>query len=314
MSHKQWTSPGVVIVHGINVWILTIIGIGVTLFSRFLIPTNDRYWEGYANAVITIAVIIVGKWLIEKLKLQFIDLMAILVGGYVFVNMGLARKPAETPPRRLIKDEIASIQAFVENGPVHDGTEVTCDIPEEYRQHNVGGRDGSGLCVFTSIEYVARFQNELRLWDLQKSMRQEPGGGYPQKVDAMLKKYAPGVPYLQYQGSDPTFLEEVLKTGRPVAVTYNGRDPRYHNQTIAHMVTLVHLDSKNACILDNNFEKQYYWMSREEFLARWKGGREGWAVALLSPPPPGAPRNGAVQETSYESLFQLPDVKFFSNE
>lgn len=294
-------------------WLLTLLGIGVTLLSRFILPANDRYWEGYSNAAITAVVIICGKWLIDKLKLQFIDLMAIIVGGYVFINLGLAKKPAEQP-RRIFRDEMPIIADFTANGPEHDGVEVTCDIPEEFRQHNVGGKDGAGLCVFTSIEYCARFQNEKRLWDLQKQMRQEPGGGYPEKVDAMIKKYAPGTPYLQYQGNDPTFLEEVLKTGRAVAVTYNGRDPRYHNQKIAHMVTLVHLDDKYACILDNNFEKEYYWMPRKDFLDRWKGGQEGWAVALLYPPPPGPPRNVAVKETSPEHLFELPNVVFFSND
>src|SRR5262245_53923587 len=75
------------------------------------------------------------------------------------------------------------VAALAEGGPLApDGkTEVTCDIPVELRQKNTGGWDGAGLCVFTSIEHSARFQNERRLWDFQKNMRSERGGGYPEK-------------------------------------------------------------------------------------------------------------------------------------
>jgi hypothetical protein len=168
------------------------------------------------------------------------------------------------------------------------GTEVTCDLPLSQRTKNVGGRDGAGLCVFSSIGHAARWQNEKRLVDFQKQMTKEPGGGYPGKVDRMIAKYGKGAPYIQYEGHDPTILKVALKTGRMPSVTYDGHDPHY-NGSIAHMVNLIYLDDQEACILDNNFIDELVWMSAKEFLERWTGDG-GWAVILLAPPPPPPPQ------------------------
>ena len=56
---------------------------------------------------------------------------------------------------------------------------------------NASGTDGSGLCVFTSIEIAAHWQNVEQLRGFQKEMTQEKGGGWPDKVDEMMKKYGP---------------------------------------------------------------------------------------------------------------------------
>ncbi len=170
-------------------------------------------------------------------------------------------------------------------------TEITCDLPVSERTKNTGGRDGAGLCVFTSIGHAARWQNEKRLVDFQKQMQKEPGGGYPEKVDRMIAKYGKGTPYLQYEGHDPTILRLALKTGRMPSVTYNGHDPHYGERaSIAHMVNLIYLDDHQACVLDNNFigENDLVWMSAKEFMDRWD---DGWAVILLAPPPPPPPKN-----------------------
>ena len=190
---------------------------------------------------------------------------------------------------------LAAWGTITEGGPVSPaGVEVTCDLPASsgLRAKNVGGRDGSGLCVFTSIMHSARYQGERRLWDFQQQMRSEPGGGYPGKVDQMISKYAPGVGYLQYEGGDPAILEAALATGRMPSVTYDGRDVHYRGK-IAHMINLVYLDQNIACVLDNNFigEEQLIWLARDEFLSRWRGGGGGWAVVLLSPAPAPAPRH-----------------------
>src|SRR5437660_81591 len=169
-----------------------------------------------------------------------------------------------------------------------DGVEVTCDLPVEQRTRNVGGSDGAGLCVFSSIGHAARWQNERRLVDFQKQMTKEPGGGYPEKVDRMVAKYGKGTPYIQYEGHDATILKLALKTGRMPSVTYDGHDPHY-NGSIAHMVNLIYLDDQEACILDNNFIDELVWMSAKEFLERWTDDG-GWAVILLAPPPPPPPR------------------------
>jgi hypothetical protein len=176
------------------------------------------------------------------------------------------------------------------------GVEIQCDLPAALRKQNVGGRDGAGLCVFTSIMHASRYQNEKRLWNFQADMTKELGGGYPDKVDKMIAKYGAGTKYIQHEGGDLDFLYQALMTGRMVSVTYDGRDPRYGRQRIAHMVNLVHLDPpekspRYAGILDNNFTKEVLWMTVEEFKSRWLGNSGGWAVVLLAPRPPLAPRN-----------------------
>jgi hypothetical protein len=172
-------------------------------------------------------------------------------------------------------------------------SQLGMDLPESERKKNVGGRDGAGLCVFTSVEYLARFQNVTQLFDFQQKMRQERGGGYPEKLAAMIKKYGgTDVQFVQDTSGDPQILLEILKSGRGAGVTYNGHDPHYR-QSIAHMVCLVCFDGQWACISDNNFTKadQFVWMSPKEFEKRWKGMGGGWLVCLLSPPPPPVPHN-----------------------
>jgi hypothetical protein len=178
-------------------------------------------------------------------------------------------------------------------------TEVQADLPASsgLRLKNVGGSDGSGLCVFTSINMAARFQNERRLWDFQKQMRQEAGGGYPGKVTKMIDKYGPGTPYIQYEGSDPSIIIQALKTGRIPCCTYDGHDPHYSG-TIAHMICVVAFtgtdDSKDyVCVLDNNWieENQLVWLRPSDFVKRWKGNGGGWVVILLNPGPPPVPKS-----------------------
>ena len=171
-----------------------------------------------------------------------------------------------------------------------DGVEaLVCDLPALEHLKNTGGSDGAGLCVFTSVEHCARWQNEESLRGFQQKMRKEPGGGYPEKLDRMMARYCPNTAYLQYTGADSSLLKLALHTGRMPAVTY-GFSPRYGNR-IAHMVNLVHFSDRWACILDNNFpgEDKYEWMKPAEFERRWTLGNGGWAVFLLNPPPPHIP-------------------------
>lgn len=179
-----------------------------------------------------------------------------------------------------------------------DGAEqIQIDLPGTQQLKNVGGRDGAGLCVFTSIEHSGRWQNVEKLTGFQNQMKKELGGGWPEKVDKMLGKYAPNTAYLQYSGDDPSLLKLAIKTGRMPCVTY-GYSPRYGGSgRIAHMVNLVHLTDKWAAVLDNNFvgENNYEWMAPAEFTRRWKLGGGGWAVFLLAPPPPPPPAANVVE-------------------
>jgi hypothetical protein len=68
-------------------------------------------------------------------------------------------------------------------------------------------------------------------------------------------------------------------------VTYAGRDD-FYSGPIAHMVNLVYMDDSRACILDNNRPGVFLWMTRKEFLQRWRDQGGGWAYVFLAPPPP----------------------------
>ena len=176
--------------------------------------------------------------------------------------------------------------------------EAVIDLPIAKHVKNTAGTDGAGLCVWASLQMHANWVEADKLKDIMIQMQKEPGGGWPERVTRKMKEVAPDIPYVQYEGSDPSVLDLAMKTGRPACVTY-GYGERYNNQTIAHMVLLAHLDPEGArngkplaAIIDNNFPGTWEWMTREEFLKRWKHPNgEGWAVVILLSPPPPIPAN-----------------------
>lgn len=190
-------------------------------------------------------------------------------------------------------------------------TRVTIDLPPALRHDNTVGRDGSGLCVFWSITFAARWQKETALEDFAVLMQSERGGGWPQRVDQMIAKYAPGVDYLQYEGRDPVVIQAALKGKRLPAVTYAGRDPHYKGW-IAHMVNVVHYDERWVCILDNNHigENDLVWMTPAEFLQRWRGKGSGWAVVLLKEPPQQPPSPGPTRQRHSQARGSQETVKY----
>lgn len=180
-----------------------------------------------------------------------------------------------------------------------DNTPLDCDLPADLQVKNVGGSDGAGLCVFTSIMHSARFQNVELLYDFQSWMRDKPGGGWPDKVKDMIARLAKekGVEppdYVQVENNDLEILKLACRTGRMPGVTYS-RSPtgRYGGQSISHMVSLVTATDKHFAVLDNNYigTNAYEWMSPSEFLKTYSGGRSGWSVILLAPPPSMPPKN-----------------------
>jgi hypothetical protein len=178
----------------------------------------------------------------------------------------------------------------VVGGPSHQGVELQIDLPSEQHIKNFRApADGKGLCVFASMTMASRWHNVRSLFDVIHKINE--GGGWPEKVDQIFKQHAPGLNYVQYEGTDPSILDKALSEDRMACVTY-GYGERYQMQTIYHMVCLAHLDDKVAAILDNNFPGTYEWMSRDEFLKRWKHPfGKGWAYVLLIPPPPPVPHN-----------------------
>lgn len=185
----------------------------------------------------------------------------------------------------------------VEGGRIApDGvTQIQCDLPRSCRKKNIPS-SGLGCCVFRSGDYAAHWQQEPSMYDLPEQMVKAriPGGGYPEKVERVFKQLCPNVQDLQDTSGDPDVLKAILASGRIACVTYNGHDPHYGaNQSIAHMVCLVHFDDTWACVSDNNFieDNQFMWMSPSEFQKRWGGQGGGWVYCLLSPPPPPVPHN-----------------------
>jgi hypothetical protein len=177
-------------------------------------------------------------------------------------------EPATLP---LPADAIAGSSATV-NGSVHEGSVVAVDLPDSQQVRNFGApADRKGLCVFATLDMGACYQNVRPLIGMIHKLQQ--GGGWPEKVDQVVKQYGEGAEIVQYQGTDPSFLELAIRTGRPCGVTY-GYGERYQMEAIYHMVLLVHLDTRQAAIIDNNFPDTIEWMVRAEFLrrARHPGG------------------------------------------
>lgn len=202
----------------------------------------------------------------------------ILVPVLAFILIGQA------PDYRQIADK-AEV-----DGQIHNGVEIEIDLPIEQHVRNFGApADKLGLCVFASMDMCARWHNVRELVDIIHKINK--GGGWPEKVDAVFKEFAPNLKYVQYEGTDPAILDKALQDGHPACITY-GYGERYQMKTIAHMVLLVHLDKDNAAILDNNFPGTYEWMSRAEFLRRWiHPTGKGWAYVMLTSPPPPVPHN-----------------------
>jgi hypothetical protein len=201
-------------------------------------------------------------------------------------------KPCPCPPPH----RHPALEAKVGGDVAPDGAEVQVDMPTELRMHNTGGRDGAGLCVFTSINHAALWQDVDVLKDFQKWMKSRPGGGYPEKVDATIKAKCKeaGVPvplYVQVEGRDLEPIRLALKTGRMVCNTY-GFSPsgRYGGRRIAHMVNTVHGAGGYYGILDNNYPEQIEWLNEQEF-SRAYATDGGWSVILLDPGPPPVPHN-----------------------
>jgi hypothetical protein len=172
--------------------------------------------------------------------------------------------------------------------------ELQIDLPGSQHLKNKGGSDGAGLCVFASMDHAARWHRIKPLIGILERMRRYPGGGWPAKVDQVIAREYPGYrSYLQAEGDSVgiPLMDWAMQTGRLACVTY-GYGERYGTR-IAHMVNLVHLDSERACILDNNFpgEDAYEWMSRGEFLRRWRLGGAAWVYVFVEVPPPPIPVN-----------------------
>jgi hypothetical protein len=286
--------------------ILAVVGF---IFTVFFSSVRDKWWEGFGYGAIIFSLPHFILALVDRLKITFSDIIAVALlaisvhynGGRITLPTLPLPAPAPPPERRpLLPWRQLSAGTFLESsdGVGPEGREVTVDIPPEYRKKNIASK-GLGCCVFRSTDHNAHDSQTRELYGFPEWMVSKgiEGGGYPEKFDQLVKQICKdrGVPvtkYLQHTGGEVEFLDAAMKTGRSVGVTYAGKDPRYGMNTgIDHMVSLVHLDDKYACILDNNYINAYLWMTRAEFIQRWKDRGGGWAVLLLDSPAPQAPTN-----------------------
>lgn len=199
-----------------------------------------------------------------------------------------------------------------------DGKVIQDPLPASEHMRNVGGSDGAGLCVYTSVTLSAKWHNLSEMYGLRKFAEGRPGGSYPEKLASDIKTYAArnnvkAPDYVQHTGGDDGFLDLVLQTRRYPGITYAGRDD-FYDSTIAHMVNMVHLDANYGTIQDNNRPGKWTTDTRQKMLNRWKGlddnGKPlivrpygpvggGWAFVWLAPPAPPIPPKASEQISKF---------------
>jgi len=182
------------------------------------------------------------------------------------------------------------------------GVPAIVDVPANLHIRNVGGSDGAGLCVGTSVQLAARFSGVTEMEGFQDWLRRRPGGSIPSQLARDLPAFcqSKGVPvprWVQHSGGDVAFLELIFRTRRACGMTWSPY----------HMVTGAHLDANTGCIIDNNNPGNWEWCDRAEFLRQWGpgNGHGGWAVVFLGPPPPPLP-GGAPAPTPYPTPAPAP--------
>lgn len=215
-------------------------------------------------------------------------------------------RPPSPSPRPSPWDSVDQAPVGAAVGPVApDGTEPQVDLPAEFHLRNKGGRDGSGLCVFTSAEHSGCWHDVEALRGFRDWMTKYPGGGWPEKLAEMIRRKCaeegrPEPRYIQVEGNDLEVIELSLRTGRFPATTY-GISPtgRYGGRRIAHMVNTVCGQGDRWAILDNNYPgpDQLEWMSRDQYQRAYTISGGGWAFILLDAGPPPVPRGSPAWAT-----------------
>jgi len=144
------------------------------------------------------------------------------------------------------------------------------NIPMALRQENWIGSQREGSCVHATMISLMRWQGRIHL--ANKWRRMYANGEWP--TGLAFKFDREGVRYAYTDKGDVKFLEWASRTRRGCGITVMGG---------AHMVALVHLDDKWACLLDNNSISKYKWVPRETMIAEWKASH-GWAVTPIYTP------------------------------
>lgn len=194
-------------------------------------------------------------------------------------------------------------QASVSDGAMLNANTIAdIDYPKYRHMKNVGGSDGSGLCVFTSIEHAFDWHGMKEHLGFRKWMERRQGGGWPEKVTRELRAYCqekriemPDI--LQVTNGNLDLLAEAVQSGHMAGITYcYSPTGRYGGATIAHMVNCMAArvgPNKLWAVMDNNYPGSYEWMDEPTLNRIWRNNGGGWFVIVLNrPDPPPIPRNG----------------------
>lgn len=148
------------------------------------------------------------------------------------------------------------------------------NVPPAMRQANWLGNQREGSCVHATMISLMRWQGRFHL--ANKWKQTYANGEWPEGLASKFDRE--GVRYAYTDKGDVKFLEWATRTRRGCGITVMGG---------VHMVALVHLDDKWACLLDNNDISKYKWVRREAMIAEWRASH-GWAVTPIYTP--AAPR------------------------
>jgi ABC-type bacteriocin/lantibiotic exporter with double-glycine peptidase domain len=144
------------------------------------------------------------------------------------------------------------------------------NLPPSLRQGN-WSQSGEGSCVVASMVSLLRWQG--RGATANKLKRKYGGGQSFSEWNETLN--SEGIRYAATRKENNiSFLEKAIATRRGCMVTVMGE---------AHMICLVDLTQKAACLLDNNNPGSYKWVSRKDFLDEWRRANS-WALTPIYTP------------------------------
>ena len=147
----------------------------------------------------------------------------------------------------------------------------TCPVSELPRSiQNYGG----GSCVHASTANLLYLQG--RDAEAKQHLRYAGGEGSG-GLNAKLNR--DGVDYAYTTTGDVSLLDWAARNRLGAGITY------YPN----HFITMTHLDSKWAILVDNNNPKKDIYVPRDEFIRNWKR-HGGWAIVVVGTPIPPKPQ------------------------
>jgi hypothetical protein len=171
---------------------------------------------------------------------------------------------------------------------MYAGVAAAAPIGPKFHLKNEGGTDGNGLCVIASMVINGAWQgvedlDQLKESALWRTAKSRPGGYWPERLERILNEVYPGAKWFSWEGDDCGLVEHYSSLGYPVAATMN-TGQLYGYAPIHHMISLIHLDTEWACVVDNNDPGRYHWMTAQEYGRRFKDGPKGWGVVWLADP------------------------------